>query len=188
MRRFCGRGPSASLSTHNAIRQRRYRARAVSEEHLLAGGMRGCEDCREAGQISEAARVPVAHLIDSNVIRWARPNIEPSTGRCREPRGVVDKIVDNPLSFVPVEPLHVALEWLFLGEGGGLRILAAEITLADKTDRYLDRRSTYRAWIHCRRWNSRGAEICASFFVARARQRGDLGAASASRDGLGGGA
>jgi hypothetical protein len=108
-----------------------------------------------------------AHLIDSNFIRWAASEYRAAHQDVVDSLEVlVDQIVDNPyLSFVHwLSQFTLPWSLLFLGEWGeALRILAAEIMLADKNgDRYRGQTlHLYRAWVHLHAMDFPGVlEIC----------------------------
>src|SRR5882672_7388718 len=162
-----------STRQHDPFRQARTRASCLVRR-IWAGGWnaRDAEDCRQA--VEEIRRsgdrmLVAAHLIDSNFIRWASSEYRAAHRDAVESLGVlVDQIVDNPyLSFVHwLSQFTLPWSLLFLGEWGEApRILAAEITLADKNgDRYRGQTlHLYRAWVHLHAMDFPGVlEICES--------------------------
>jgi DNA-binding winged helix-turn-helix (wHTH) protein len=118
---------------------------------------RDAQDCREAiEQIRQSGHrhLLAAHLIDFNFIRWVSSEYRTAHQDVVESLAVlVDRNVDNPyLSFVHwLSQFTLPWSLLFLGEWGrALRIIAAEISLADKNgDPYRGQTlHLYRAWIH----------------------------------------
>jgi hypothetical protein len=130
------------------------------------------EDCREAvAQIRQSGHphLLAAYLIDANFIRWISSEYRAAHQDVVESLAVlVDRNVDNPyLSFVHwLSQFTLPWSLLFLGEWGeALRILSAEIALADKNgDRYRGQTlHLYRAWIHLYAMDFPGVlEICNS--------------------------
>jgi hypothetical protein len=162
-----------STQQRDPLQQARTRASGLVRR-IWAGGWnaRDAEDCREAvEQIRRSGDryLLAAHLIDCNFIRWASSEYRAAHQDAVESLGVlVDQIVDNPyLSFVHwLSQFTLPWSLLFLGEWGeALRILVAEITLADKNgDRYRGQTlHLYRAWIHLHAMDFPGVlEICDS--------------------------
>jgi DNA-binding winged helix-turn-helix (wHTH) protein len=147
-----------SIQQRDPLRQARTRASCLVR-HIWTGGWnaRDAEDCRQA--VEEIRRsgdrvLIAAHLIDSNFIRWASSEYRAAHQDVVESLAVlVDQNVDNPYLSFPHWLSQFTLSWslLFLGEWGeALRILSAEITLADKNgDRYRGQTmQIYRAWVH----------------------------------------
>ena len=147
-----------SSQQRDPLQQARTRASCLVRR-IWSGGWnaRDAEDCRQA--VEEIRRrgdrlLVAAHLIDSNFIRWGSSEYRAAHQDVVESLAVlVDQNVDNPYLSVAHWLSQFTLPWslLFLGEWGeALRILAAEITLADKNgDRYRGQTlQLYRAWIH----------------------------------------
>ncbi len=181
-----------STQQRDPLQQARTRASCLVRR-IWAGGWNAgdAEDCRQAvEQIRRSGDryLLAAHLIDSNFIRWASSEYRAAHQDVVESLGVlVDQIADNPyLSFVHwLSQFTLPWSLLFLGEWGeALRILAAEIALADKNgDRYVDRRSTSTApGSTCTRWTFPGCWRSATRYVPRSTSlSGDPGVGSASR-------
>jgi DNA-binding winged helix-turn-helix (wHTH) protein len=162
-----------STQQRDPLRQARTRASCLVRR-IWAGGWnaRDAEDCRQA--VKEIRRsgdrmLVAAHLIDSNFIRWGSSEYRAAHQDVVESLAVlVDQNVDNPYLSFAHWLSQFTLPWslLFLGEWGeALRILAAEITLADKNgDRYRGQTlQLYRAWIHLHAMDFPGVlEICNS--------------------------
>ena len=137
------------------------------------------QDCRQA--VEEIRRsgdrmLVAAHLIDSNFIRWGSSEYRAAHQDVVESLAVlVDQNVDNPYLSFAHWLSQFTLPWslLFLGEWGeALRILAAEIALADKNgDRYRGQTlQLYRAWIHLHAMDFPGVlEICNSILPSSRR-------------------
>src|SRR6266851_1002916 len=162
-----------STRQHDPLQQARTRVSCLVRRIWTGGwNARDAEDCREAVELirqSGHRHLLAAHLIDSNFIRWASSEYRAAHQDAVESLGVlVDQIVDNPyLSFVHwLSQFTLPWSLLFLGEWGeALRILAAEITLADKNgDRYRGQTlHLYRAWVHLHAMDFPGVlEICES--------------------------
>jgi tetratricopeptide (TPR) repeat protein len=163
------------LSTQQPDPLQRARTRASClVRRIWAGGWnaRDAEDCRKA--VEEIRRsgdriLTAAHLIDSNFIRWSSSEYRAAHQDVVEGLAVlVDQNMDNPYLSFAHWLSQFTLPWslLFLGEwGDALRILAAEITLADKNgDRYRGHTlQLYQVWIHLHAMDFPGVlEICNS--------------------------
>src|SRR5258705_12982527 len=162
-----------SLRQRDPLQQARTRVSCLVRRIWTAGwNARDAQDCREAvEQIRQSGHrhLLAAHLIDSNFIRWVSSEYRAAHQDAVESLEVLgDQIVDNPyLSFVHwLSQFTLPWSLLFLGEwGAALRILAAEITLADKNgDRYRGQTlHLYRAWVHLHAMDFPGVlEICDS--------------------------
>jgi len=163
------------LSTQqpDPLQRARTRASCLVRRIWAAGwNTRDAQDCREA--VEEIRRsgdriLTAAHLIDSNFIRWSSSEYRAAHQDVVEGLAVlVDQNMDNPYLSFAHWLSQFTLPWslLFLGEwGDALRILAAEITLADKNgDRYRGHTlQLYQAWIHLHAMDFPGVlEICNS--------------------------
>jgi DNA-binding winged helix-turn-helix (wHTH) protein len=162
-----------STQQRDPLKQARTRASCLVRR-IWAGGWnaRDAEDCRQA--VEEVRRhgdrmLVAAHLIDSNFIRWGSSEYRAAHQEAVESLAVlVDQSGDNPYLSFAHWLSQFTLPWslLFLGEWGeALRILAAEIALADKNgDRYRGQTlRLYRAWIHLHAMDFAGVlEICDS--------------------------
>ena len=160
-----------SAQQRDPLQQARTRASCLVRR-IWAGGWnaRDAQECREAvEQIRQSGdrQLLAAHLIDSNFVRWASSEYRAAHQDVVENLAIlVDQRGDNPyLSFVHwLSQFTLPWSLLFLGEWGeALRILAAEITLADKNgDHYRGQTlQLYRAWIHLHAMDCPGVlEIC----------------------------
>jgi DNA-binding winged helix-turn-helix (wHTH) protein len=160
-----------STQQRDPLEQARTRASCLVRR-IWAGGWnaRDAEDCREA--VDEIRRrgdriLAAAHLIDFNFVRWVSSEYRAAHRDVVDSLAVlVDQSVDNPYLSFAHWLSQFTLPWslLFLGEWGeALRILAAEIALADKNgDRYRgETLQLYRAWIHLHAMDFPGVlEIC----------------------------
>jgi hypothetical protein len=162
-----------STRQRDPLQQARTRVSCLVRRIWTGGwNARDAQDCREAvEQIRQSGHrhLLAAHLIDSNFIRWASSEYRAAHQDAVDSlEALVDQIVDNPyLSFVHwLSQFTLPWSLLFLGEWGeALRILAAEITLADKNgDRYRGQTlHLYRAWVHLHAMDFPGVlEICDS--------------------------
>src|SRR6267142_3856795 len=162
-----------STRQHDPLQQARTRVSCLVRRIWTGGwNARDAQDCREAvEQIRQSGHrhLLAAHLIDSNFIRWTSSEYRAAHQDVVDSLEVLgDQIVDNPyLSFVHwLSQFTLPWSLLFLGEwGAALRILAAEITLADKNgDRYRGQTlHLYRAWVHLHAMDFPGVlEICDS--------------------------
>jgi len=163
------------LSTHqrDPLQQARTRVSCLVRRIWTGGwNARDAQDCREAvEQVRRSGQrhLLAAHLIESNFIRWVSSEYRAAHQDVVESLEIlVDQIVDNPYLSLVHWLSEFTLPWslLFLGEWGeALRILAAEIALADKNgDRYRGQTlHIYRAWIHLHAMDFPGVlEICGS--------------------------
>ena len=162
-----------STQQRDPLRQARTRASCLVRR-MWAGGWnaRDAEDCRQAVEEirrSGDRKLVAAHLIDSNFIRWGSSEYRAAHRDVVESLAVlVDQNVDNPYLSFAHWLSQFTLPWslIFLGEWGeALRILAAEIGLADKNgDRHRGQMmQLYRAWIHLHAMDFPGVlEICNS--------------------------
>jgi len=167
------RALALSTQQRDPLRQARTRTSCLVRR-IWAGGWNAqdAQDCRLA--VEEIRRsgdrmLVAAHLIDSNFIRWGSSEYRAAHQDVVESLAVlVEQNVDNPYLSFAHWLSQFTLPWslLFLGEwGGALRVLAAEITLADKNgDRYRGQTlQLYRAWIHLYAMDFSGVlEICNS--------------------------
>ncbi len=160
-----------STRQRDPLQQARTRVSCLVRRIWTGGwNARDAQDCREAvEQIRQSGHrhLLAAYLIDSNFIRWTSSEYRAAHQDVVDSLEVLgDQIVDNPyLSFVHwLSQFTLPWSLLFLGEWGeALRILAAEITLADKNgDRYRGQTlHLYRAWIHLHAMDFPGVlEIC----------------------------
>jgi DNA-binding winged helix-turn-helix (wHTH) protein len=164
-----------STQQRDPLQQARTRASCLVRR-IWAGGWNAqdAEDCRQA--VEEIRRsgdrlLVATHLIDFNFIRWGSSEYRAAHQDVVESLAVLaEQNVNNPYLSVAHWLSQFTLPWslLFLGEwGDALRILAAEITLADKNgDRYRGQTlQLYRAWIHLHAMDFPGVlEICNSLF------------------------
>ncbi len=162
-----------STQQRDPLQQARTRASCLVRR-IWSGGWNAqdADACRQA--VDEIRRhgdrlLVAAYLIDSNFIRWGSSEYRAAHQDVVESLAVlVDQNVDNPYLSVAHWLSQFMLPWslLFLGEWGeALRILAAEITLADKNgDRYRGQTlQLYRAWIHLHAMDFAGVRgICNS--------------------------
>jgi len=129
----------------------------------------GCREAVEHIRQSGHRHLLAAHLIDANFIKWVSSEYRTAHQDVVESLAVlVERNVDNPyLSFVHwLSQFTLPWSLLFLGEWGeALRIITAEITLADKNgDRYRGQTlQLYRAWVYLHAMDFPGVlEICNS--------------------------
>jgi len=167
------RALALSTQQRDPLRQARTRASGLVRR-IWAGGWsaRDAEECRLA--VEEIRRsgdrmLVAVHLIDSNFIRWGSSEYRAAHQDAVDSLAVlVDQDAGNPYLSFAHWLSQFTLPWslLFLGEWGeALRILAAEIALADKNgDRYREQTlQLYRAWIHLHAMDFPGVlEICNS--------------------------
>jgi CubicO group peptidase (beta-lactamase class C family) len=187
------------LSTQqpNPLQRARTRASCLVRRIWAAGwNTRDAQDCREA--VEEIRRsgdriLTAAHLIDSNFIRWTSSEYRAAHQDVVEGLAVlVDQNMDNPYLSFAHWLSQFTLPWslLFLGEwGDALRILAAEITLADKNgDRYRGHTlQPYQAWIHLHAMDFPGVlEICNSILPSLEEGEEPVATVLPRADGFGG--
>jgi DNA-binding winged helix-turn-helix (wHTH) protein len=162
-----------STQQRDPLQQARTRASCLVRRIWVGGwNTRDAEDCRHAVEDirrSGDRHLLAAHLIDSNFIRWGSSEYRAAHQDVVESLAVlVGQNVDNPYLSFAHWLSQFTLPWslLFLGEWGeALRILAAEIALADKNgDRYRAQTlQLYRAWLHLHAMDFPGVlELCHS--------------------------
>jgi tetratricopeptide (TPR) repeat protein len=162
-----------SIRQRDPLQQARTRVSCLVRRIWTSGwNSQDAQDCREAvEQIRQSGNrhLLAAYLIDSNFIRWVSSEYRGAHQDVVESLAVlVERSVDNPyLSFVHwLSQFTLPWSLLFLGEWGqALRIISAEITLADKNgDRYRGQTlQLYRGWVYLHAMDFPGVlEICNS--------------------------
>jgi DNA-binding winged helix-turn-helix (wHTH) protein/tetratricopeptide (TPR) repeat protein len=160
-----------STRQRDPLQQARTRVSCLVRRIWTGGwNARDAQDCREAvEQIRQSGHrhLLAAHLIDANFIKWVSSEYRTAHHDVVESlAALVERNVDNPyLSFVHwLSQFTLPWSLLFLGEWGeALRIITAEITLADKNgDRYRGQTlQLYRAWVYLHAMDFPGVlEIC----------------------------